>query len=355
MNPSERNHRESSWHAVQIVLGFMAAFVVGDWVVGWIALPWQYTGRNAVLHKLALYETESQVPDVVFLGSSHEWCGIDPVTVDETALGSSGVPVRSLNLASSSASTVTSYLLARRIVESDHHPKLVYLGVSPAVTDSNETDMTLNALRALGEFRDLRLAWSCQPAMVWDTLATSLLRSYYLWNDARTIARRIATGAPVWPRSRILYTDRGWAQWLGKPGPLPRTDPPLVDADALFRITNNFMLHGPLAEALEKTVELLKSAGIEVRLLEIPVATIAAPWSRPRSNTHYRAMVERIANATHTHIVRLPEGFLNDSDFFDPVHLHARGARKLSRWLATDVVAALRNDHSVPARSRASS
>jgi lysophospholipase L1-like esterase len=112
-------------------------------------------------------------------------------------------------------------------------------------------------------------------------------------------------------------------------------------------MTSGFPLRGPLAEALEDTIELLKSAGVEVRLLEIPVTTIAAPWSRPETNAPYRAIVERVARATGTRVVRLPAGLLEDSDFFDPVHLHADGARKLSRWLASDVIVALRNSDRV--------
>jgi len=336
-----------------MVLGFMAAFVVGDWIVGSVDLPRNYAGRNIVREKLALYESEKKTPDVVFLGTSHEWCGIDPVTVDEVAFETSGTPVRSLNLATSAASTVTSYLLSRRIVEGDNRPKLVYLGVSPAMTDTNETDTMRNSLRSLGEFRDLPLAWSCESGLFWDTLTTSLLGSYYQWDDIRTMARRVAMGAPTSPRSRMQHTDRGWARWPDSESELPRRSPPVVDDATLSRMASGFSQRGPLADALEDTVLLLKSAGIEVRLLEIPVTTIAAPWSRPETNPTYRAMVERIAQATQTPIIRVPEGILANSDYFDPVHLHAQGARKLSRWLAADVASALENCDGAPTQSAA--
>lgn len=346
MNLSRMHYREPSWHAVQLVLGFLAAFVVGDWVAGFVDLHGHYTGRNTVRDKLALFETEPEAPDVVFLGTSHEWCGIDPETIDKTARDSGGVSVRSLNLAASAASTLTNYLLARRIVESDRRPRVAYVGVSPASIDANETDTMLNGLRSLGEFRDLPLAWSCMPGLFWDTLATSLLGSYYQWDDVRTYTRCLVMGAPTSPHSKILHTRRGWARWSGAADPLPRHESPGIDAGAVARMAGGFPLRGPLAEALEDTIELFRSAGIEVRLLEIPVTTIAAPWSRPETNAAYRAIVDRIAGATGTRVVRLPDGLLEDSDFFDPVHLHADGARKLSKWLASDVVVALRNsDH----------
>jgi hypothetical protein len=336
-----------------MVLGFMAAFVIGDWIVGNVRPPRHYTGRNIVREKLALYESEKQTPDVVFLGTSHEWCGIDPVTVDEIAFETSGTPMQSLNLATSAASTITSYLLARRIVESDHHPRLVYLGVSPAVSDANETDTMLNGLRALGEFRDLPLAWSCESGLFWDTLTTSLLGSYYQWDDIRTFARRVAMGAPTSPKSKMQHTDRGWARWPDSASELPRLSPPVIDDETLSQMASGFSRRGPLAEALEDTVTLLKSAGIDVRLLEIPVTTIAAPWSRPETNPTYRAMVERIARVTNTTIIRVPEGVLTNGDFFDPVHLHAQGARKLSTWLAMDVASALENCTGSPTQSAA--
>ena len=44
----------------------------------------------------------------------------------------------------------------------------------------------------------------------------------------------------------------------------------------------------------------------------------------------------------HNPIVRPPEDFVDDDDFFDPSHMNGSGAEKFSRWLAQDVADALR-------------
>ena len=89
--------------------------------------------------------------------------------------------------------------------------------------------------------------------------------------------------------------------------------------------------------ALRRTIETLAAAGVEVRLLEMPMASVAAPWDRHDGNEGFRDWLRTASSGLDVAIVRVPDGLIVDSDFFDPVHLNAQGAAKFSTWLARDV------------------
>jgi lysophospholipase L1-like esterase len=93
--------------------------------------------------------------------------------------------------------------------------------------------------------------------------------------------------------------------------------------------------------ALRRTVQLLTAAGVEVRLLEMPMASVAAAWDRHDGNEAYREWIRTATAGLGVSTVRTPNGLVVDADFFDPVHLNADGALKFSRWLARDVATAL--------------
>ncbi|MCH7632786.1 MAG: hypothetical protein IIB59_06200 [Planctomycetes bacterium] len=87
---------------------------------------------------------------------------------------------------------------------------------------------------------------------------------------------------------------------------------------------------------------MLEAAGVEVRLLEIPVASIAAPWDRPAGNAPYQAVIQEVTAGRCNPIVRPPPDLVDDEDFFDPAHMNGSGAEKFSQWLSQDVAHALR-------------
>lgn len=325
--------------ALFMATGFVLVFFAGDAILSKVHWPSLYGSRNLSRATWERFDRSSDSFEVVYLGCSYEWYGINPRVVDVEVARLGGRRINSLNLSSSAASVVTNYLLARRVVESGRLPKLVYLDISPDATDVSQHHWLRHGLRSLGEARDLPIAASVGSDAFLETLLCSMFRSYSRWDDAGIAVGRAVLAAPLHPKLKMRFDDRGWAEWIGgerelrqPPGPPAIPHPgsglgtsPKLDANAV---------------ALRRTVELFTAAGVEVRLLEMPMASVAAPWDRHDGNEAYRNWIRTAAASLDVSTVRPPEGLMVDSDFFDPVHLNSRGAVKFSTWLAQDVVRA---------------
>lgn len=324
-----------------MALGFTLVFVIGDQVLGRVAWADIYGTRNGSLWKWDLFNRCDRTPDVVFIGTSQTLFAVSPAVIDSAAARLTGRDVTSLNMSSAGASALTQYLLARRIVESGKLPRIVYLEIAPGSVDVSLVDWLASGLRALGEARDLPLAASVGGALFWETLRTCALRSYHRWDDVRLMVGRLAIGAPVNPNTKYQRSPKGWARRMGQ---IKTTrdvtnagdyDPSGVRYAGLQANSVNTL-------ALHRTIDLLEAAGVEARLLEIPVASIAAPWDRPAGNAPYQAVIQEVTAGRCNPIVRPPPDLVDDEDFFDPAHMNGSGAEKFSQWLSQDVAHALR-------------
>jgi len=340
----------SNWRqAAAMAVGFVAVLYAGDRVLSRLHLPDIYGTRNGCRLAWDRFEQSKGPYNVVYLGCSYEWYGISPRVVDAQASRLSGMDVRSLNLSSSAASMVTNYLLARRIVESGRLPKVVYLDVSPDATDVSQRNWLRHGLRALGDIRDLPVAASVGRDVIVETLLSATFSSYCRWDDMGIAAGRVVLAAPVHPTLKMRFDDRGWAEWIGGKRELPAFAPSILDAPASNRGSWGTPRSGdPNAVALRRTIEMLQAAGVTVRLLEMPMASVAPPWDRHDRNHAYRAFVNAAIEGLDVRIVRPPAEAVVDADFFDPIHLNPEGAAKFSRWLADDVVEAVSASASNP-------
>ena len=322
------------------LLGFATTFLLGDQLLSRLRLSYVYGTRNQCRSAWERFDQSPGPFDVVYLGCSYEWYGISPRAVDAEVARLGGGAIRSFNLSSSAASMVTNFLLARRIAESGRLPKLLYLDISPIATDVTQRNWLRHGLRAMGQLRDLPIAASVGVDIALETLLNATFGSYYRWDDVGIAVGRVVLAAPVNPTLKMRFDDRGWAEWIGgerelrqPPGP-PAVPHPGSGSGTSHKLDVN-------ALALRRTVQLLTSAGVEVRLLEMPMASVAAPWDRHDGSEPYREWRRTATADLGVPIVRAPKGLVVDSDFYDPVHLNAEGARKFSRWLARDAAAAL--------------
>ena len=329
----------ASRHTMHLLAGFVAIFIAGDLILSQMRLPIPEGSTNMVRRKWEMLRDLEHAPDVVILGSSFEEFGVNPEVLDECATRALGRSVTSFNLAVPAASLNTEFLIVRNMLRSGCTPKVAYLGITPLAVDIAQKDWLNNGLRAFGEFQDLAGAWSTDRQAFGETLATSLFQSYFLWNDARLVSERFVLAAPIEAVWGVGRTERGWRAWRGKKRPqCNRAGPAESDTTAL---TRRFDLDNINGLRIRDAIESLREHGIEVRLLELPLASTALPMSAPSKNIRYRAFVEELLAETHVPLIRPPEDLLVDDDYFDDGHLVPGGAAKLSRWLAEDVVATL--------------
>ncbi len=337
MSQPANNH--AARHTVHFLAGFVALFVGGDLILSMMRLPIPEGSTNMVRRKWEMLRDLEHQVDVVILGSSFEEFGVNPEVLDEHATRALGQPVTSFNLAVPAASLNTEFLIVRNMLRSGCTPKVTYLGITPLAVDIAQKDWLNNGLRAFGEFRDLRHAWSTSRQAFGETLATSLFHSYFLWNDARLVSERFVLAAPIEGVWGVSRSERGWRAWSGKKRP-QRDRPGPAESD-IASLKRRFDLDYINGVRIRDAIESLREHGIEVRLLELPLASTALPMSAPSKNRRYRAFVEELLAKTGVPLIRPPVDLLSDGDYFDDGHLVPGGAEKLSRWLAEDVVAAL--------------
>jgi hypothetical protein len=183
--------------------GFLLVLVAGDAILSRIPWPDLYGSRNLSHATWERFERSSESYDVLYLGCSYEWYGINPRVVDAEVARLGGPNIKSLNLSSSAASVVTNYLIARRVVESGRLPKIVYLDISPDATDVTQHNWIRHGLRSLGEARDLPIAASIGSDVLLETLLCATFRSYGRWDDAGIVAGRAVLAAPLNPKLKM--------------------------------------------------------------------------------------------------------------------------------------------------------
>jgi len=330
--------------AVSMTVGFLVAFLAMDFALAQIPLPRIYTSRNIARWKWELYERAPVPPEVVFLGCSYEWYGISPMAMHEVSVGAGNAEVHGLNLASWAAGAFTQYLTARHVVESGRTPRLAYMGVNPASMDGSRREWLIQGIRALGDPRDLSLAWKASPEVFLEGLRTAMFRSYRKWDDVRILVNRLLLAAPLNQTPKLNDHDNGWAEWIGGDLYQKSVNEMKIDAQqrhALAEVAGDYRDDGVNALALRNAVVILRKHGVSVRFLEMPLAPGGSSMDDPRSNVAYRIMIDRLADELRVPIVRPPADLVTPADFFDPGHMNARGATRFSRWLANDVSAAL--------------
>ena len=222
------------------------------------------------------------------------------------------------------------------------------LDVSEQNTNTCNHKWMVNGLRALGDVRDVPLAWSGGASLFVEGLMTSVFRGYYQWNDCRTITERLVTAVPLVPKQKTRTDAQGWGEWMGHAR--ARTDPKHLGDLAKYYAMQaaQFDSGNPNDLALRRAIEELRDAGVGVRLVELPLLSVIADMVRPEVAEAYEAFIGRVESDMDVKVMRAPAGLVCDDDFYDAWHLTADGARKFSRWLAADVADALRRAETAP-------
>jgi len=325
-----------------LVAGFVVALLAGDQLLSRVKLPRISGSSNQARWKLELYESLPTAPDVVFLGCSYELHGISPRVIDAIASDRLGRTVRSVNLSATANSAVSIYVTARRVLEGSAAPKVAYLTVSRPALNASDYEWLTNGLRALGDARDVPLAWRGGRRMLADSVLRAIFTSYHQWKDCRALAERVMTAAAIDPASDAREDCQGWAQWSGVE---LRGDAEYIRqmTDILSYEPVRFAPGNPNDVAIRRAIGILRDAGVEVRLIQMPTTTLIPAITRPDVVAAYAQCIDRLSADADAELVTVPDGVVAEEDFFDAVHLTPLGAKKLSRWLAADVTEALRD------------
>jgi hypothetical protein len=323
--------------------GFIAILFLGDFVLSVVPFPHLEGGTNETRWKFELLEGIRPAPDVLFIGCSYEQNGIMPTVVDARVGEMLGRPITSANLSASCTSALTASLMARRVVESDRRPRVIYLGVCPRNTDAGYARWMEYGLRAFSRPGDWPLTWTCEPSLFAESVLAGTFRSYHRWRECRRAAEAFFQGAPIEVYEDTYLSDRGWEKFDVKEVRPIRDDSAYQAglADYFSRQPGYFDTGNPNERALRQIIAELRSVGVVPKLIEMPLTETARGMFRREVRDGYRRMVHRLVTDTGVSLVRVPEGFMCADDFQDLEHLFPAGAAKFSHWLADDVASSL--------------
>lgn len=336
-----RSQYQTKKDLLWMVAGFAAAIFMGDYALSQIRVPVEYGSTNECLIKMDLYHKTEPVADIIFLGSSYCEYGINAADIDCYVESLTGDHITSLNLCTSAASMHTQYLMIRRIIESGRHPKTVYLESIPRGTVGNEYSWLRSGLRAMGDYRDIPTTFIVNTDFIQQGLLAAMFRSYPKWLDVQLATKRVITGAPFHRAFKTTYDHRGWAQRTEIFHNTATITHELCEqykksyfAENAYRKVN--------AQALRKTVALLRQNDIEVKLLEMPIHPQACDFLHAGKNAEYQSFVNPLVIELDLELVSSDSMLVNERDFFDLEHLNATKSDKLTRWLVQNVSGAAR-------------
>jgi hypothetical protein len=270
--------------------------------------------------------------DVVFLGSSIVNTGIDPAAFVEhspwaTSAYNASMPAASLRVLERWAAEVAFPMLT---------PRTVVIGMSSRALNDNGT----NQQKAYDRYIDSRgRALHLGTATIAQRLQSTLEASSALFRVRSqmrlpfTFVKNIKAG----PRGSTV-TDLGYQTHLSKHR---------YESSRAFRrrmtsrVLNNYAVGGEELAALDAIVDAAISQGAEVYVIDMPVVESAYVGMHPRGAkdyADYEAAFARLAFDDRLQWASATSVAEHTRFFADPLHLNAKGARRLVRWMAKTVL-----------------
>jgi hypothetical protein len=115
-------------------------------------------------------------------------------------------------------------------------------------------------------------------------------------------------------------------------------------SDLQFRYLREYRIGGAPEEGIRRSCRLAAEHGFELVVVNLPVTPEYRRLASPKHvSEEYARFVQELSELDHVHCYDLDSGVLalTHDDFVDFGHLNADGARKLSLYVAGEIVAPL--------------
>jgi hypothetical protein len=310
---------------------------------------------NGLVHVQAC-ESLGRVPDLIFLGSSRTLHGIDPKRVDSVMRRHFSKTMLSCNAADDASTFEQDYYTLKRLIEDGYAPKAIVetlweYNLAPYAYGSHPVHLEPQAqipwLADMSDVSTLRgdsQAHLANNGAVIDYVAGKVIPLYGDRNGLHDVA---ATGLCVifvrhGCQNPLVHLNKSIAShgWIPLTGRNMVTNPPPGPGCGNTCTPLALQTNGYEVTYLRKLIELAQSHNIVVSLIVTPLT------DRQRANyapvTWKRMLSFWQAIAHQYHVRYYDANALSQftlSDFFDPMHLDAKGAAKFSDVLAVHVVA----------------
>jgi len=304
------------------------------------------TERDRTLWHVALYHQTPAPVDVLVMGSSRVQLGLSPVLMMNDLKTQFQQPVHILNLGMKLATPQANYWMLKNVVQPDKQPKVIIYGA--AEYEFNEylnLPPTYDYRDELATLSDYSQAFPDPTQRIDDQLSFFLGQPWYLFR-MRNVIRSAVTerddpGASSWPGG-ITEDPYGFvpADGVMDAGAIARMRGLYVNAPG-WGLLKNYTIGGPMVTRFEQFLQLAKDRGIQVIVLNMPVAKVHETFLPPAAYAAYRAYLQQTAAKYGMAYADYNDHALwqEPQDFRDTNHLNNRGAAKLSPMVTDQMLA----------------
>lgn len=248
---------------------------------------------------------EAQNVDVLLVGSSHAYRGIDPRILNKKG-------IKAFNLGSSAQTPINTKMLLSQYLDKAK-PKLVVYEVYAGTLGINGLESTLDLLSNNKiDYHSFQMAYQQNKLVSYNTLLFSYFRQLWGLNEKFTERQK---------QSRDLYiSGTGYVQTTFRKYKVKEEKP------STWSINDNQLV------ALTENIEMIKSKGIDVYIIQTPI-----------TNTLYHSktnnqQIDSLMSTFGKYKNYQNEIEFNDSlDFYDNNHMNHRLVTRFSELLANDI------------------
>lgn len=315
---------------------------------------------NLHLRQIHNCETLGRIPDVLYLGSSLTYYGIDPVTVDSVVNAGHGRAILSCNASLVNSTFQEDYFALKRVIEDGFTPKLAVETVweyningtaQPGPDDNTLPLLQARSLADLGDAGDFRPPDGNAVNQVTTVSEFAARKAIPMLGSGTGILRTLCGDLLIGPcgdgpsvivdagAAQVQRSHRGWGALVGQSvaanfAKLSRLYAPCGGC--------HFVYGGHQMRFLDKLVALSQAHGVRLVLLHTPLNHLffahnglEQPEDWQRYITYWKtfADVHHVMFYDHSHDVAL-----SDADFFDQYHLTPPGAKLFSTWVADAII-----------------
>jgi len=287
--------------------------------------------------------------DVVFIGSSRIHYGVVPATVEEAFRETTGHDIRAWCLGVEAGTVMAYYPVVRDLLDGRRAPKVLVVGLSPRAVNSNSTRNRL-ALAYFGSPGDWWREYRIQGpwATDWRAMASGVFGrptclAQWAMASAGYRAKHIRSiqdlcggvHAPLGPGESVEDLPGGpseekWQRLAAARFQFARDD-----------LLRDFTMQGRADHAFRRMAEIARARGIRMVAVNVPTHPTFDMGYRPGEYQAYLELMTRICAELGVawQDLNVPPWRSPDRDLWrDMDHMNRRGALRLSRLLASEVL-----------------
>ena len=339
--------RQNSARSLSSALIAILLFVTANVYLEWSGQAQLFTflvkkGRH-LPEKVQLYLQQAKAPDILLMGSSRGYLGLNPWVMEEV-LQKHGLPVTALNISISASSLDLNYLILKNFLIDGKKPKVIVyalsefdiLGLYPPDTHYRSL-LRLPYANLLSHIDDWRWFAKKGKGTRFDFITEQLFPSY---KDRFLIRDTLAFVLPQFRQFLLYPAGRSDAKGFVADD-YPATQKMNYDNDIGYRhIEPQYDVNRPFFADLDAFLSLAQKHNIELILVSMPVSKqFLSYWNDDKKVDQYCRMVDEYARINHVRLLNVYTGITKYSkaevEFSDSNHLLRVGSERLSKLIAT--------------------